>query len=101
MSEMKNTEVKGIAFTVSQLAIINLVLQVDKEWKQKTYSLPELQIASDIFKEIKKNVKEDKISEWYLVLTSEQKVFIVKLIDERTWWVMDAESVFELKKLLI
>jgi hypothetical protein len=30
---------KWVNLNINQLAIINLILQVDKEWKQKTYSL--------------------------------------------------------------
>jgi hypothetical protein len=91
---------KWINLTVNQLAIINLILQVDKDWKQKTYSLWELQIANDIFKEIKNNVKDDKFQDWIANFNSEQKVFITKLINDREWGVLDAEHVFKLKELL-
>lgn len=86
--------------TTGQLAIVNLVLQVDKEWKAKQYALSELTIASDIFKEIKKCVKDDKFIDGEIDLTSEQKVFITKLIDDREWTVGDADNVFDLKDLL-
>lgn len=86
--------------TSSQLSIINLVLQIDSEWKAKQFPLSELVIASEIFKEIKKNVKDDLLIDGDIELTSEQKVFITKLIDERTWTVIDSEIVFEIKKLL-
>lgn len=86
--------------TPQQLSIINLLLQIDWEGKAKQYALSELTIASDIFKEIKKNVDEDKFIEWEIELTSEQKVFITKQIDERKWTVGDAENIFELKTLL-
>lgn len=86
--------------TVWQLAIINLILQVDSEWKAKQYAIAELTTASDIFKEIKKCVKEDKFIDWEIELTSEQKVFITKQIDERKWGVTEAEIIFELKNLL-
>ena len=49
--------------TAEQLGIINLVLQVDKDNKAKQYPLSELTTASDIFKEIKKCVKEDKFED--------------------------------------
>ena len=86
--------------TTGQLAIINLVLQIDGEGKAKQYALSELTTASDIFKEIKKCVEDDKFIDGEINLTSEQKVFLTKLIDERTWTVNDAEVVFELKTLL-
>lgn len=86
--------------TSSQLSIINLVLQIDSEWKAKQFPLSELVIASEIFKEIKKNVKDDLLIDGDIELTSEQKVFITKLIDERSWTVTDAEHIFEIKKLL-
>lgn len=95
--------------TVWELSIINLVLQVDWEGKSKQYPLSELTTASDIFKEIKKCVgiiKNDKwedmevFKDWEIELTSEQKVFITKLIDERSWTVGDAEFIFKLKSLI-
>lgn len=86
--------------TSSQLSIINLVLQIDSEWKAKQFPLSELVLASDIFKEIKKNVKDDLLIDGDIELTSEQKVFITKLIDERSWTVTDAENIFEVKKML-
>lgn len=86
--------------TVSQLSIINLVLQIDWEWKAKQFPLSELLIASEIFKEIKKNVKDDLLIDGDIELTSEQKVFITKLIDERSWTVTDAEHIFEIKKMI-
>ena len=86
--------------TTGQLSIINLVLQIDGEGKAKQYALSELTTASDIFKEIKKCVKDDKFIDGEVKLTSEQKVFITKQIDERKWTVNDAEVVFELKELL-
>ena len=86
--------------TQNQLGVLNLVLQLDKEWKAKQYILSELSLASDIFKEIKKLVVEDKFIDWEIELTSEQKVFLTKWIDERTWVVSDADIVFELKVLL-
>ena len=86
--------------TSSQLSIINLVLQIDSEWKAKQFPLSELVIASEIFKEIKKNVKDDLLIDGDIELTSEQKVFITKLIDERSWTVIDSEIVFEIKKML-
>ena len=86
--------------TIGQLAIINLCLQVDNEWKAKTYGLGELTTASEIFKEIKKCVKEDEFEDWEIDLTSEQKVFITKIVDARNWTINDAEIVFSLKELI-
>lgn len=86
--------------TASQLSIINLVLQIDSEWKAKQFPISELVIASEIFKEIKKCVEWDKLIDGEIDLTSEQKVFITKLIDERSWTVTDSEIVFEIKKML-
>jgi hypothetical protein len=93
---------------VQQLAIISYILQLDKEGKAKQFALAELTTASDIFKEIKKCTKkkeiEGKMNEVFkdgeIELTSEQKVFLTKLIDERDWTVNDAETIFELKKLI-
>ena len=86
--------------TKVQLGLINFVLQQDKEGKQKQYPLSELTIASDIFKELKKLVVNDLFEDGEVELTSEQKVFIIKLIDDRNWTVNDAEEVFNLKALL-
>jgi hypothetical protein len=103
--------------TVNQLGLINTILQVDKEGKTRQFPLAELTTASDIFKEIKKLTEPKEIDvpqkdgsvkketheffkEGELELTSEQKVFITKLIDERDFTVYDAEVVFELKKLI-
>ena len=86
--------------TKEQLSIINVILQVDKEGKSKQFGLSDLSIASDVFKEIKKLVVEDKFTDGEIELTSEQKVFITKLIDERDWTVMDADFVFALKTLI-
>jgi len=86
---------------IEQLWLINLVLQVDNEKKQRTFPLAELVIAWEIFKEIKKLVKEDKFTEWEIKLNSEQKVFLTKLIDEYRFSVWDYETVTDLKKLLI
>lgn len=86
--------------SAGQLAIINLVLQIDNDGKAKQYALSELSVANEIFTEVKKNVKEDKFVDGEIDLTSEQKVFITKLIDERSWTVQDAEAVFDLKKLI-
>lgn len=86
--------------TIWQLAIINICLQLDNEWKAKTYGLWELITASEIFKEIKKCVKDDKFIDWEIKLTSEQKVFITKIIDARNWTINDAEIVFSLKELI-
>ena len=85
---------------VWELAIVNLVLQVDNEWKAKSFPLSELLIAWDIFKEIKKCVKDDKFIDWEIELTSEQKVFLTKLIDAKNFTVNDAEIVQSLKLLL-
>jgi len=86
--------------TELQLWIINLVLQVKEDWTAKTYALAELAIASDIFKEIKKCVKDDKFIAGEVKLTSEQKVFLTKAIDERNWSVADADIIFTLKELI-
>jgi len=83
-----------------QFGIINLILQVDSEMKAKQYNLSDLTTASAIFKEVKKNLKGEMFIDWEAELTSEQKVFLTKLIDERTWTVNDAEIVFELKELI-
>ena len=93
---------------VQQLAIVSYILQLDKEGKAKQFALAELTIASDVFKELKKctekKVVDGKENEVFkdgeIELTSEQKVFITKLIDEREWTVNDADVVFELKKLI-
>lgn len=86
--------------TAQQFGLINMVIQIDWEWKAKQFPLSELVIASEIFKEIKKNVKDDLLIDGDIELTSEQKVFITKLIDERSWTVTDAENIFEVKKML-
>lgn len=74
---------------------------IDNEWKAKNFPLSELVIAWDIFKEIKKCVKEDKFIEWEIELNSEQKVFLTKLIDAKNFTVNDAEIVQSLKVKLI
>ena len=89
-----------IKLSPAQLSIINVVLQVDGEGKAKQYPIGELVIASDIFKAIKQCVKDDKFVEGNINFSSEQKVFITKAIDERSWGVVDAEVIFELKEIL-
>ena len=86
--------------TAQQFGLINMVIQIDWEWKAKQFPLSELVIASEIFKEIKKNVKDDLLIDGDIELTSEQKVFITKLINERNWTVNDSEVVFSLKDLI-
>lgn len=92
-----------------QVSIIDLVLIQDKEWKFRTFPLNELSIASSIYKKIKtgitiikidENTGTKKYNEIELKLTSEEKVFITKLVDERNWTVNDADELEELKKLL-
>jgi len=83
-----------------QFGIINLVIQVDSEGKAKQYNLSDLTIASAIFQEIKKNINGEVFVDGNVELTSEQKVFLVKLIDARTWTVNDAEAIFQLKELI-
>jgi hypothetical protein len=94
--------------TTQQLGLVNFVLQIDKEGKSKQFPLAELTLASDIFKEIKKCTEKKMEGEKEIEIfvdgevdiTSEQKVFITKLIDERDWTVQDSEAVFTLKALL-
>lgn len=85
-----------------KLSIINLLLQIDNDWKARQFPIQELSIALEIFSQIKKNVDEsgNNFIDGEITLTSEQKVFLLKLIDERSWTVVDAEHVFDLKSLL-
>lgn len=82
------------------LAIINNVIQIWQNWEARKYSLADLNIANTIFTEIKKCVKDDKFIEWNIPLTSEQKVFILKFIDEKDWTIGNAESVIETRNIL-
>lgn len=86
--------------TATELGIINLVIQIDGEGKPRQFALAELSTASSIFKAIKTSVKEDKFVDGDVKLSSEEKVFLTKLIDERTWTVGDSDAIFDLKKLL-
>lgn len=84
----------------NHLAIINLVLNVDTEGKAKNYNISDLTKASDIYKEIMKNTKDDRFIDGEVELTSEHKVFINKLVEERSWSVQDADAVFSLKDMI-
>lgn len=82
--------------TTWELWVINLVLQIDKEWKARQFPFAKLKQALDIFEKLKVNVKEDKFIDGELKLTSEEKVFIKELLEEREFGVIDAPSVFSL-----
>lgn len=86
--------------TARQFALINRIIQMDNNWQQKVYFLGELSIAFDIFKIIYSNVEWENFIEWDIEFSSEQKVFIKKIIDELQWSVLDAENVLKLKELL-
>lgn len=87
-------------FTANQQSIINILIQVEQNGEPKVYPLGQLSIANEIYKAIWKNVEGKNFIDWEVDLSSEQKVFITKLIDERNWTVGDAENVFQLKELL-
>lgn len=86
--------------TANQHKIINVLIQVDPNGAPKVYPLGQLETAHDIFKAIWKNVEGENFVDGEVKLSSEQKVFITRLIDERQWSVVEAESIFKLKELL-
>lgn len=86
--------------TANQQSIINILIQVDTNGWPKVYPLGQLSTAHDIFKEIWKNVEWENFIDGEVDFSSEQKVFITRLIDERNWSVVEAESIFKLKELL-
>ena len=89
--------------TSYQVSIISLVLKIDKEGKQRTFPLEELTTASDIFKKIKDCIPKEQgevFTECEAKFTSEENVFITKLVNERNWAVEDADHLFDLKELL-
>ena len=86
--------------TAIQHSIINLILQVDPSGEQKVYALGQLSMAYEIFKSIWKNIDGECFIEGEVDLSSEQKVFLTRLIEERNWPVSDGENVLTLKELL-
>ena len=49
--------------STNELAVINLLVQVDNEGKGRTFPINELQTAMDVFNEMKKLVKEDRFTD--------------------------------------
>lgn len=86
--------------TVQELAIINGLIQVDDEGKSRTFSIWELNVWMEIFNELKKNVKDDKFEDWDVTLKTEHKSLLLRMIQTRKFWVLEAEYVFTLKKKL-
>lgn len=84
-------------FTAQQIGIINLVIQTNADGSTRNFPLSELSTASDIYEKLMKNVKDNNFVDGNVDLTSEQNVFISKLLDERSWSVLDASHVFALK----
>ena len=84
--------------STNELAVINLLVQVDNDGKARTFPINELQTAMDVFNEMKKLVKEDKFTDWDITFSTEQKTFILKLMEDRKFNVIDAEAVFSLKE---
>lgn len=86
--------------TAQELAIINGLIQVDDEGKSRTFSISELNVGMEIFNELKKNVKDDKFQDWDVTLKTEHKSLLLRMIETRKFWVLEAEYVFTLKKKL-
>lgn len=84
-----------------ELSLINALLQIDNEWKARTFSISDLKIGMDIFTQIKKCVVDDHFVDWSIKLSTEQKVFLMKLIEAQNFTVLDAEFVFLLKSKII
>lgn len=86
--------------TATQLGRINIVLQLRDDGQARQFPLSELIIANDIYKKMKECSKDEQFIDGKVDFTSEEKVFISKLINQRNWALADAEQVFELQKLL-
>lgn len=90
-----------------QVSLVHLVLRVNKENTQRQFPIEELGTASAIMKVIKPGInvtKEGNVDGTYkdieVDFTSEEKVFLSKMLKERSWAVVDAEPLFELQELL-
>jgi hypothetical protein len=79
--------------TPQELKIIEVALQMNSEWQARTFQIVELSIALEIFKKLKTCVKDNIFIEWDPSFSSEEKVFIKKLIEEIKWTVLEGESV--------
>lgn len=80
-----------------ELAIINIVIQITSDGKQRQFPLPELSLATSVFGKIKK-CTEDKDGQKVFIdgnpeFTSEENVFIKKLVEDYSWSVNDGETV--------
>lgn len=76
-----------------ELFIIGNSLQL-KNWDNpRDFQIAELTIALSIFNKLKEFTEDGKFIEWDPDFTSEEKVFIKKLVEERNWHVQDWEFV--------
>jgi len=83
-------------FTPRELGAISTVLQVTSDHKPRQFVLAELVIASAIFNKLKWATEKDEFIESEIEFTSEQNVFIKKLIEDFAWIVWDGEIVVPL-----
>lgn len=76
-------------YTPQELSILNLVLSLNPDRQARTFPFAELAQAFSIHEKIMKNTKEEVFVEWEVELTSEEKVFLSRLIKEFKFHVAD------------
>lgn len=79
--------------TPQELKIISVALQMNAEWQSRSFQIADLTLALSSFNKLKTCVKDDMFVEWNPDFTSEEKVFIKKLIEEIKWTVVEWEHV--------
>lgn len=95
-------------FTVPELQVMNYVIQVDAEGKTINYPISELKLALDTFNALESCTKDWEgelvgkkvFVEGKIDFTTEQKAFILKSIEWRSFPIGDAEAVFSIQKKL-
>lgn len=92
-------------FTPKEFSIINIVLTVNPDRQPRTFSFSDLAIAFSIHEKVMKNteIKEDGgiFIEWESSFTSEENVFISKLLKDFKFNVVDWWVVLSLQNKLI
>jgi len=87
-------------FSKEQLHLINLAIQTNEDKSARSYGISELSTANDIFQKIKKQWKDNDFVDGEIGFTTEEKVFILKLVKDRKWTAIDAEFIFSIIKTL-
>ena len=79
-----------------ELGIISTVVQITSDQKPRQFPIGDLVIATAIFNKLKSSTEKDIFIESEVDFTSEEKVFISKLVNEFSFPVVDGESVASL-----